>query len=411
VGPGRGDGRDQPPRRRDRAQGRRRAALRGGLGRADRLPAGVRRPDARRHLLPHARRRVHRAVPRPRRGWRRRHPDRDRAGHPRGQGGDLRRPRGDEAGRSRGADTDAGLLAAQRRQDAARDRHLRRPGDARGARRRRDRAELLDRPGGHARRDPLPRRVLAGARVVHPQRRHPDPGPGRPDDLPRAGRAVHLDADRLRRALRHQHRRRLLRHDARPHPRARRERPRPPRQGAAGPALAARQLDDRRDAARAGAAPHDGRRAGELAGLAQGQGAAARRRLRGPQPDRRGPGRGRRARARPLRGAHRARGRGRADAPRRRARFALPARADPGRLHGTGRHRGRARADPRPGDRQLDQPRGGTRQARPRRADRAGARRVPHRADDRRGRDGQDGRAQARDRAARRRRRRWRRSR
>ena len=50
----------------------------------------------------------------------------------------------------------------------------------------------------------------------------------------------------------------------------------------AGPAPAAPVLDDRRDATRAGAAPDDGRRARELAGLAQGQGAAAGRRLRRP---------------------------------------------------------------------------------------------------------------------------------
>ena len=50
----------------------------------------------------------------------------------------------------------------------------------------------------------------------------------------------------------------------------------------------------------------DGRRARQLAGLAQGQGAAARRRLRRARADRRGPGRRRSARARPVRGADRA---------------------------------------------------------------------------------------------------------
>ena len=145
---------------------------------------------------------------------------------------------------------------------------------------------------------------------------------------------------------------------------------------------------------------HAGRRARELAGLAQGQGAAARRRLRRPAADRRGPGRGRRARARPLRRAHRAPGRGRADAPRRQARLALPARADPDRLHRARRDRDRARPDPRPRDRQLGQPRGGPRQARQGRADRHGARRGADRADHRRGRHGQDRRAQGRDRHA-----------
>ena len=83
-----------------------------------------------------------------------------------------------------------GLAAAQRRQDAARHRHQRRAGDARGAQGRRDRPQLLDRPRGHARRDPLPRRVLAAARPLHPERRHPAPGPGRRDDLPGAARAA-----------------------------------------------------------------------------------------------------------------------------------------------------------------------------------------------------------------------------
>ena len=35
--------------------------------------------------------------------------------------------------------------------------------------------------------------------AVHPERRHPDPGPRRRDDLPRGARAVLQDADRLRR--------------------------------------------------------------------------------------------------------------------------------------------------------------------------------------------------------------------
>src|SRR5437763_1398365 len=77
-------------------------------------------------------------------------------------------------------------------------------------------------------------------------------------------------------------------------------------------APAARQLHDRGRAARPGAAPDARRRARELAGLAQGQGDAAGRRLRRPRPGRGGPGRGRRARARCLRRAHRARRRGRA---------------------------------------------------------------------------------------------------
>ncbi len=58
------------------------------------------------------------------------------------------------------------------------------------------------------------------------------------------------------------------------------------------------------------------------------------------------------------------------------------------------------RADPRTSDRQLGQPRGRPRQARPGRSARQGPRRGADRADDRRGRDGQDRRAQARDRPA-----------
>ena len=60
--------------------------------------------------------------------------------------------------------------------------------------------------------------------------------------------------------------------------------------------------------------PDAGRRARQLPGLAQGQGAAARRRLRRARDGRRGSGAGRRARARRLRRADRAPGRGRADA-------------------------------------------------------------------------------------------------
>ena len=65
----------------------------------------------------------------------------------------------------------------QRRQDAAGHGHQRGAGHARGAEGRRDRPQLLDRPRGHARRDPLPRRVLAAAGPLHPERRHPAPGP------------------------------------------------------------------------------------------------------------------------------------------------------------------------------------------------------------------------------------------
>ena len=158
--------------------------------------------------------------------------------------------------------------------------------------------------------------------------------------------------------------------------------------------------DDRRDAARAGSRADDRRRARQLAGLAQGQGAAARRRLRRHRPGRRGPGRGRRARARPLRRADRARRRGRADADGRQEGLADPADADPDRLDRARRDRQGARPDPGPRDRQLRQPRGRPRQARHGRPARRRARRRADRADDRRGRHGQDARAQARDRPA-----------
>ncbi len=135
-------------------------------------------------------------------------------------------------------------------------------------------------------------------------------------------------------------------------------------------------------------------------GSQKGQGAAARRRLRRPRPGRRRPGRRRRPRARRLRGADRAPGRGRADERRRQARLPDPAGADPGRLDRARGDQGGAGDDPRPGDRQLDQPRGRPRQGRHGDPPRQGPRRCADRADDRRGRDGEDRRAQGRDRRA-----------
>ena len=217
VGPGRLHGRDQHEGRGNRAQGRRRGSLRGRLDRPDRLPARLRGPLARADPLRRARRGLHRAGRRADR--RRRGPadHRDRAGHPRGQGGDLRRARGVQEHRAHAADPHLGVAAAQRRQDAARHRHLRGADDAGGAEGRRDRPELLDRPGGHARRDPLPRRVLPRCR----SRASPTPAcrcrARRRDDLPRAARAAGRSAEGVRRALRRGHRRRLLRHDARAH--------------------------------------------------------------------------------------------------------------------------------------------------------------------------------------------------
>ncbi len=391
---------DQHQGRRNRAQGRRRAPLRRRLDRPHRLPARLRGPLARTDPLRRAGRGVRRAGGRPDR--RRRRPDhhRDRAGHPRGQGRGVRGARGVQDHRAYAADPHLGVAAAQRRQDAARHRHLRGADHAGGAEGRRDRTELLDRTGGHARRDPLPRRVLPGARGVHPQRRTTAAGPGRRDDLPREARAAGGGAEGVRRALRRGDRRRLLRHDPRAHRRDRRA-----RREAAGSAEASQAgpsflLDDRRNPARTGAGADDGGRARQLAGLAQGQGAAAGRRLRRARADRRGPGDRRRACARPVRGADRAHRRGRTDAAGGEEGVADPARADPDRLDRAGGDRTRAGADPRPRDRQLGQPRGRPRQARPRRARRTRARRGADRADDRRGRDGEDGRAQGRDRQA-----------
>ena len=225
-------------------------------------------------------------------------------------------------------------------------------------------------------------------------------GTPRGDDLPGAARAAGGGAGGVRGALRSGHRGRLLRDHAGAHRSDRGQGRRPPGGRAPGAAAGACVVDDRRHAAGPGPAPHPGGRAGQLAGLAQGQGAAAGRRLRRARADRRGPGARRGPRARPVRGADRAGRRGRTDAGAGQAHLADPAGADPGRLDRARGARTCARADSRPGDRQLDQPRGRARQARPGGAAGDRTRRRADRADDRRDRDGQDGRAQARDRRA-----------
>ena len=106
-----------------------------------------------------------------------------------------------------------------------------------GARRRRARAQLLDRARGHARRDPLPRRELAAAAPLHPQRRaSPTRAPTARRSSPQEPEPARRDPRRVRRALRRRHRRRLLRDHARAHrgarragqgPRSRGERPSP----------------------------------------------------------------------------------------------------------------------------------------------------------------------------------------
>ena len=64
---------------------------------------------------------------------------------------------------------------------------------------------------------PLPVHCIPNAGIPHP-------GPERRDDLPGGARAARRRPRGVRRALRPRHRRRLLRHDARPHPRDRRAR-------------------------------------------------------------------------------------------------------------------------------------------------------------------------------------------
>ena len=191
----------------------------------------------------------------PDRGRRRPAHHRDRAGHPRGQGRDLRRPRGVQEDRQDAADPVLRVAAPERRQDAARHRHPGGAHHAARARRRRHRAQLLDRPRGHARRDPLPRRELAAADPLHPERRHPAPGPRGRDDLPRGARAARGRAAGVRRALR---RRRSSAAAAARRPStsprswsasAAARRSARPRAG-----LAAARVDDDRHAARAGAA-------------------------------------------------------------------------------------------------------------------------------------------------------------
>ena len=146
---------------------------------------------------------------------------RDRPGHPGGEGRHLRRARRVQGDRPDAADPVLCVAASQRRQDAAGHRHRGRAHHAHRAGHRRARPELLHRPRGHARRDPLPRRALAAAGALHPQRGHPDPGPGGRDDLPRGARAAGQRAPGLRRAPRRGHRGRLLRHHAGAHRRHR----------------------------------------------------------------------------------------------------------------------------------------------------------------------------------------------
>ena len=177
---------------------------------------------------------LHRAGEGSGRGRRRPDHHRDRAGHPRGQGRGVRGARGVPGDRARAADPDLRLAAAAGRQDAARHRHPGGADDARGARRPGDRAQLLDRPRGHARCNPLPGRAVPGAGALHPERGPADPGPRRGDHLPRDPGADLVGARRVRRAPRHLDRRWLLWNDPRPYPGAQRARRRPRPRGAPG---------------------------------------------------------------------------------------------------------------------------------------------------------------------------------
>ena len=195
----------------------RRGPLRRRLDRPDRPPPRLRRPDAR----PDPRSASSSTIfaeqaARPRAGRRRPADHRDRAGHPRGQGRDLRRPRGVQGGRPRradpvlgqsllpnggkmllGTDIDAVLTTLESlKVDVIGLNCSTGPEDMRDA------IRFLGEFSSRA--DPL-----------HPERRPAAAGPGRRDDLPGEARAARRGARRVRRALRRVDRRRLLRHDAR----------------------------------------------------------------------------------------------------------------------------------------------------------------------------------------------------
>ena len=332
------------------------AALRGRLDGPHRHAAVLVRPGAGQHHRRRAGADLLRAGQGADRGRRRRAHPRDPPGH----AGAARRGAGRRRLPARAAARRLHHRPAHphrpERPHAARHRHRQRAGDAGAAAGGRRRPQLLHRPRRDARGGALPRRALQPLRLGAAQRRHAGERrrqgglqalPGRP------GRG----AGQLRRRVRRRHRGRLLRH----HPGA-------PGGGggAAGhgegaapgpPAPRPRaQLGHEGGAADAGAAPAGGRRAAQRPGLAQGEGAAARRRLPGPAADRPRPGRGRRPRARRLRGAQRARRRGGADARPGEAAGAGGRRAADDRLDRAGRHRVGAQGLPGTLHRQLHQP-------------------------------------------------------
>ena len=135
-----------------------------------------------------------------------------------------------------------------------------------------------------------------GAGALHPQNAGlPLQGPEGETIFPEEPDPAREHPPGVRGALWRLDRRRLLRHHAGPHRRDRRPCRRRQGRAAAGAGRGAGVEHDDRDAAGAGAAADARRRARGLAGLAQGQGAAAGRRLRRPRASRRGPGDRRRA--------------------------------------------------------------------------------------------------------------------
>ncbi len=230
---------------------------------------------------------------------------------------------GVRCGRSPRADPSAGD-ARRHRPHAARHRHRGGDRDARRAADRRDRTQLLDRSDAHARCGALPRRELALLRQRRAQRRTAADGAEGRDDLSGNGRRDGAGARRVRRRLRRQRDRRMLRHDARAHRRIPRRRRRARARGdarthTATEAAAIRGVGDDRGGARARRQPADDRRAYQRAGFAQDQAAVARGELRRDHARRPRAGRGRRALARRLHGADRTRRRRRADGDGREA--------------------------------------------------------------------------------------------
>ena len=292
----------------------------GSIGPTGHLPASD-DPTLGQDHLPRARRGLHRAGARPGRGRRRPDHHRDRAGHPRGQGRRLRRPRGVQADRPhacRSRPASRCCRTAARCCSAPTSRPCSTTLTALDV----DVIGLNCSTGPEDMRDAI--RYLG---EISPLPVHCIPNAGLPLQGPDGETIFPEEPDPLANTLQEFVERYGVsivggccgttpEHIAAIVDRVggREAGPRPERGRGAG-----LEHDDRH-AARAGAAPDARRRARQLAGLAQGQGAAAGRRLRRAGAGRRGPGDGRRARARRLRRAHRAPGRGRADARGRQAR-------------------------------------------------------------------------------------------